>query len=118
MDLHLHKADNKVLIIDADGEINGAVAEELIGKLEQLASSGATRIIVDFTFVDYISSAGIACLLRIQHRVRKHGGEVKLCSIKGIVRDILRFMRLDRIMPVYADVAAARAAFGPAVGPI
>ena len=118
MDLHLHETDNKVLIIEADGQINAASAEELIGNLERIAAAGVTRIIVDFTLVDYISSVGIACLLRIQYRVRRHGGEVKLCSIKGIVRDILRFMRLDRIMSVYADVAEARAAFGPVAEPI
>lgn len=114
MDFHLHDADEQVLIIEADGEINAESAEGLVAELEKHVSSGVTRIIVDCTLVDHISSAGIAYLLRMHHRVRKHGGEVKLCSIKGIVRDILRFLRLDRVMQLYPDVAQAQAAFGPA----
>ena len=113
MDFHLHEADERVLVIEADGQINAASAEDLIADLEKIVSSGATRIIVDCTLVDYISSVGIARLLRMHHRVKKHGGDVKLCSIKGIVGDILRFLQLDRIFEVYPDMAQAMEAFGP-----
>lgn len=114
MDFHFHETDEHVLVIEADGELNAQSAESFVADIEKLVSAGITRIIVDCTLVDHISSAGIAYLLRMHHRVRKHGGEVKLCSIKGIVRDILRFLRLDRVMQLYPDVAQAQAAFGPA----
>ena len=113
MDFHFHEADEHVLIIEADGEINARSAEALVNDLEKLVIAGITRIIVDCTLVDHISSAGVAYLLRLHHRVRKHGGDVKLCSIKGLVRDILRFLQLDTIMRIYPDVRQALDAFGP-----
>ena len=117
MDFHFHETDEHVLVIEADGELNAQSAESFVADIEKLVSAGITRIIVDCTLVDYISSSGIAQLLRMHHRVRKRGGEVKLCAIKGLVGDILRFLRLDKIMHMYPDVAEASAAFQSAGEP-
>jgi anti-anti-sigma factor len=99
-----------VLIIHADGELNADVANAFVAQIDELVQRGVTKIIIDFTFVDFISSAGIFQVLRLHKRAAVHGGQVKLCSIKGLIRDVLAVSKLDKVFEIYRDLDEARAA--------
>ncbi len=105
-------SDPDVVVIEADGELNAEAAEPFVKSIEDMVEQGTARIIIDCTWLDLVSSTGIFQMLRMLKRVRRHGGDVKLCSIKGIVRDVLTMMRMDRVFEIYPDRSAARAAFG------
>ena len=114
MEFYYDEVDNNVLIIRADGGLNKETSAQFVGELEKLIEAGLTRIIVDCTLVDYISSYGVGVLARLHAKLRQRGGDVKVCNVKGIVRDFLELTRLDRIFEVYPDVNRARLAFrGP-----
>jgi anti-anti-sigma regulatory factor len=43
--------------------------------------------------------------------MKKHGGNVKICCLKGVVVDLLSVTGLNRIFEVYPDIEKAVAAF-------
>jgi anti-sigma B factor antagonist len=113
VEFYYHEVDKNVLILAADGGLNAATAEQFISELERLIEGGMTRIIVDCSSLDYISSYGVSLVLRLHKKMARHGGDVKLASIKSPVIKILSLLRIDRILSIYPDVNEARLAFRP-----
>ncbi len=111
MEFYAHEIDRDVLILRADGGLNSQTAQQFVEELAALVDAGIRKIIVDCTLLDYLSSYGISVLLRVHARMRKRGGDVKLCGVKGVVNDVLKITNLDHVLHVYADVDRARLAF-------
>ena len=116
MQFHIDEIDRDVLILQADGGLNGQTAPQFLGELEKVVDAGIRKVIVDCTKLNYVSSYGLGVLLRVHKRLRKRGGDVKICCVKGVVNEILRTMKLDRIFETYPDVNRARLAFRPREG--
>ncbi len=57
---------------------------------------------VDLTGLDYISSAGLAVLLRVQKRLIPSGKGLKLVNVNPHIRDIFKFSGFDQIFEVEA----------------
>ena len=69
------------------------------------------RLVLDFTDVDYLSSALIGKLISLNGKVRAHDGSVKLCSIRPEIFEIFRTCKLDRIFSINKDLADALPSF-------
>jgi anti-sigma B factor antagonist len=116
VEFYYHEVDNSVLVLRADGGINADNAGQFVADLEKLVEAGLTKIIVDCTGLDHISSYGIGVLLRVHKRMARHGGDVKLAGLhSGLVR-LLQIARVDSLFELYPDVNRARLAFRPAEG--
>ncbi len=62
------------------------------------AFKGST--VVDFSRLEYISSAGLGVLLATQKRLQDSGAGLKLVNINSHIRDILRFSGFDQIFEI------------------
>ncbi len=113
MELYYHEVEKGVLILTADGGLNASTADRFVTDLEHLIESGSTKIIVDCSQLDYISSYGISVLMRLHRKMQRHGGDVRLASVKGMMVKALSLARVDQILAIYPDVNAARLSFRP-----
>jgi anti-anti-sigma factor len=86
---------------------------EQIGKELRLLfeESKRRRFVVDFTGVDYLSSALLGKLISLNTKVRSRKGSVKLCNLRPGVVEIFHTSRLDRIFSISEDVAEALRSF-------
>ena len=114
MEFFYHELDRDVLVLAADGGLNAETAKQFVGQLESLVDAGVTRIIVDCTNLDFISSLGVGVLVRLHNKLRKHGGDVKIAGVKSAVLTALSLMRINQLVGIYPDVNQARLAFRPA----
>jgi anti-anti-sigma factor len=102
-----------VLVLAADGGLNAQTAEEFVESIEKLVDAGLTKLIIDCERLEHVSSYGLGVLIRLHKGVKSHGGDVKICSLRGIVPQILTATRLNRLFEIYPDVNRARLAFWP-----
>jgi len=58
--------------------------------------------VVDFSGLEYISSAGLGVLLKTQKRLMASGGGLKLVNVNNHIRDIFRFSGFDKIFVIEA----------------
>ena len=56
--------------------------------------------VYDFTELEYISSAGLGVLLRVQKRLLPSGQKLKLCKVSSHIFDIYRYSGFDQILDV------------------
>lgn len=56
--------------------------------------------VVDFTRLDYISSAGLGVLLAAQKQLSERGKSLRLINVSGHIRDVLHFSGFDQIFEI------------------
>ena len=113
MEFYYDDVDSDVLVLKADGGLNARNAEGFVEDLEKLVDAGLRKIIVDCSELDYISSFGLGVLVRLHGRLARNGGNVKIASVKGMIVEVMRLTKLNKLFEIYPDVSRARLSFRP-----
>ena len=56
--------------------------------------------VFDFTKLEYISSAGLGVLLKVQKRIMGSGAKLKLVNVNNHINDIFRYSGFDQIFDI------------------
>jgi anti-sigma B factor antagonist len=105
--------DGDILAIVLRGDLDSASAPEFDRQIQAHLDAGHSKIIIDCRNMGYISSLGIGSLVALQTKLRRRGGEVKLASIFGRAMEVMRLVRLDKMLDIYGDLEFARSSFYP-----
>ncbi|MGJ0508353.1 MAG: STAS domain-containing protein [Methylocystis sp.] len=111
MDL-THEVSNGLLVIRPGSRIDSGTAGAFETRCTALISEGPAKVIVDFSNVDYISSAGLRALLIAAKKAKSLGGALTLCGLSGSVREVMAVSGFDTILGAHASVPDAAAALG------
>ncbi|MHC4209659.1 MAG: STAS domain-containing protein [Planctomycetota bacterium] len=111
MEFHYDDVQENILIIKADGDLNSQTADALVESTGKLIDAGLHSIIIDCSELDNISSYGLGVLVRLHKRMDEKIGDVKIAAVKGLVANILRLTRMNKLFAIYPDVESARKAF-------
>lgn len=106
--------DGDILVLVLRGDLDSASAPEFDRRIQEFLDAGHTKIIIDCRYMGYISSLGIGSLVALQTKLRRRGGEVKLAAIFGPAMEVMRLVRLDKMLDIYGDLEFARKSFYPA----
>jgi anti-anti-sigma factor len=86
--------------------------EELGRQLYQvLEYKNAAKLVLDFSPVEFLSSATIGKLISLGRKAKACNAVVRLCGMQPAVRDIFHFCNLERVFDIYDDEAEAIASF-------
>ena len=75
-------------VVAPKGRIDSTTAALLDERLAPLVGAARPRLVVDFSNVDYISSAGLRIMLLAARRVQEAGGHLALCGMGAAVRQV------------------------------
>lgn len=98
-------------VVEVSGRIAASESLELTRLLEaHFADSEARSIVLDLGRVDYMSSAGLGTVLWLRKRLREANQGFAIFGLRDRVAQVFKLSGLDRVVPVYPDLAAAEAA--------
>jgi anti-sigma B factor antagonist len=101
-----------VTIVDLRGNIGlGAASLTLRRTILDLIESGRTKIVLNFSQVDLIDSAGVGELASAYLPVKTKGGELKFLNPTKNVRHVMHITQLDKVFEVYTDEQMAIQSF-------
>jgi anti-anti-sigma factor len=103
----VHEVAGGVSIVTASGRLHAAAATDLEAELSRLV--GAPRVVLDFTGLDYASSAALAVLSGFLDRRERPAAGVVLCVAGDALRLTLDLAGLSERVPVAPSRAAAEA---------
>ncbi|MEO5918203.1 MAG: STAS domain-containing protein [Candidatus Limnocylindrales bacterium] len=89
------------------GDVDVAADEALAAAYAAAAESGATRVVLDFTEVDYINSTGIALIVRLLAEARRDHRDVIAEGLTDHYREIFRITRLSDYMTIADGTSAS-----------
>jgi stage II sporulation protein AA (anti-sigma F factor antagonist) len=102
----------KSIVAAPSGRIDSANAGEVEAGLFARVKDPYDNFVLDFSNLDYISSAGLRVILKLGKQVKEGGKGFTLASANGSVREILQMSGFDGLFGLHADAAAAVASFG------
>jgi len=103
----------ELALISIDEEVGPAKIKELKKMVQALLLDNTLKIVINLEHVRSMDSAGVGVIVYVLKRVRRAGGDLKLCAPKGDVRNIFRSLKLDRIIDIFDDITNALASFTP-----
>lgn len=89
--------------------VDSSTAKQFETKVLAVMSSGAQRIVVDFSQLDYISSAGLRVVL-VGAKMARAPRKFVLCGMKPNIREIFDVSGFSKILSIHPDRAAALSA--------
>lgn len=109
MNITLTKTGNAA-VITVQGRVDTLSAPTVEQKLTQWLDGGETRMILDLSEMEYISSAGLRTVLVIGKKAKANGGSVCCCALQGMVKKVFDVSGFSLVLPVYDTVDEALAA--------
>jgi anti-anti-sigma factor len=87
-----------------DGEIvcSGRLDAAQCAKAQSFMDSVEGERIVDFSQLEYISSAGLGVLLKTQKRLAESGAKLKIINVNNHIHDVFRYSGFHAIFEIEA----------------
>src|SRR5258707_7953389 len=98
---------NDVTVVAIAGHLDSNTSPEAQKALDGILAGGGKKVVVDFTALDYISSAGLRVLLGTAKRLSGAGGALHLFGLNQTVREVFQISGLATILSVFAAEANA-----------
>ena len=58
------------------------------------------KIVLDFSNVEYLSSAALGKLITLDKKVKAIGGKLRFCSIRADILEVFKITRLDKLFTI------------------
>jgi anti-sigma B factor antagonist len=68
-------------------------------------------ILLNFTGVEFLSSAALGKLITLDRKVKSHKGRLKLCNIRPEILEVFQITKLNKVFDIRTEEAEAIAAF-------
>ncbi|MBI2743672.1 MAG: STAS domain-containing protein [Chlamydiales bacterium] len=103
---------DKHKIVRLEGRLDATTTPALEGKISKVLEQNKVHMLMDFSKVDYLSSAGMRLLLSAAKKVKAHGGKLVFCAMNDEVMEIIKMAGFERILAIYPSEEAALKACG------
>ena len=99
-----------IIVLGPVGRINNDSSADFQAKLLGYVGSTATKVVLDFSGVEYISSAGLRALLMASKQSKATNGRLAVAALTPMVKEIFAISRFSLVVQVFETTAEAIAA--------
>ena len=89
-------------------DLSEAFEETVVRTVDQLADP---KVLLDFAGVDFLSSAVLGKLIKLNGVVTDRGGQLKLSSLDARIAEVFKITNLDKLFSIYKTPDAALKSF-------
>jgi anti-anti-sigma factor len=90
-----------VTVVEMEGNLDTNTSVEAQDHINALIDDGATKLLTDFTKVDFVSSAGLRVLLATAKRLGGIGGSLRICGLNEAVNEVFEISGFSTILDVF-----------------
>lgn len=99
--MNVRKANDKVSIIDIQGDVSAAAENALMDAYTLATSNGARAIILNFSGLNYMNSSGIGLLVTLLIRLQRQNQRLLACGLSEHYRQIFELTRLNESISIF-----------------
>ncbi|WP_139413871.1 STAS domain-containing protein [Chlamydia abortus] len=96
----LTKQYGDVLVVSLEGALDAVSVPKTEAFLDKKVAEGKHKIVLNFQYVTYMSSAGIRLLFSLSKSLQACRGLLCICCISNLVADVIRIAGVDQLLPV------------------
>ena len=90
----------EVKVLRIEGKLDTKTSPDAQAMLTDLIEKGATKIVVNFEKLVYISSAGLRVLLAAAKQIKGNSGELRVCGLNDVVQEVFEISGFNTILAV------------------
>src|ERR1700739_3678660 len=90
-----------VQVVTAEGRLDGIYSSAFANQVGELITGTNPKILIDFTDIDYVSSAGLRALLLRVKKTKASGGAFVLCGLNEQVREVLDISGFTQMFSIH-----------------
>jgi anti-sigma B factor antagonist len=94
-------------IFHIKGRLDSSSTTELEQRVTICLDQGSKNLVLDFSELDYINSAGLRILVMGYQRLLPLGGQVMVCGARDYIAEIFDISGYNRIFLMYPDLDQA-----------
>ncbi|MGD9690271.1 MAG: STAS domain-containing protein [Phycisphaerales bacterium] len=106
----------EAMILHLRGDAGLGGIDELARAAKSAAAGEPDALIIEASGLSYIGSMGVGVIIGLRNSVHARGGRVSIAGCTVEVDRLMRFLRIDHLMPMHATLAEALAATAQAAG--
>jgi len=107
--LELEEVGDVTVVNFIDKKILDEQNIQVIGEqlFELVENQGKKKILLNFSNVEFLSSAALGKLITLNKKVQQVGGKLGMCKITKEILEVFQITRLDKLFKIYPDEQAA-----------
>jgi len=109
---------NDITVLAICGELDAHTAPELESAIKKCRDEGKTKLIIDGSELEYISSAGLGVFMAFIEEIRTLGGDIKICALKSKVFNVFDLLGFPMIYHIVDTEEEAVSLFEQGTQPI
>ena len=94
------EGDTKIVMLNGKLDTNTTPTAE--GEINALLDAGASKLLINFEQLSYISSSGLRLLLATAKRMKGSGGDLRVCSLNEMAQEVFEVSGFSSILNVFA----------------
>ncbi len=106
MQMTVSRSDLSV-VVSVEGRLDSATAPDFERELLTLIAQGESRLVLDFSRLLFVTSAGLRIVLRAAKRLANAEGDLVLCALNETVTDVFELAGFLPILTIRSSVTEA-----------
>jgi anti-anti-sigma factor len=94
-------------IVNVEGKIDTTNANEFEKSMMDLIEGGSTKVILNCSGLNYISSSGLRVFLIVQKKMIAIKGQFRLSNLQPVIKEIFDISGFTSILSVFPDLDTA-----------
>jgi anti-anti-sigma factor len=104
-------------VVTASGRLDGISSTNFANQVGELITGTNPKILIDFTDIDSVTSAGLRALLLLFKKAKASGGVFALCGVNDEVREVLNISGFTPMFSIHPNRAEGLAALSATQSP-
>ena len=101
-----HKEENGIVFLAFKGRLDGSSAVEAEETINTIFKGDNNRLLFDFEYLEYLSSAGLRVVLGAAKEIKRRDGKFVLCALNSYVKEVFEVSGFGAIIPITESVEA------------
>ena len=109
MRIETEELSGGILKVSLSGRMDIAGVDAIAMQLTAVTAPSGRRVIIDLSGVDFLASIGVRAILQNARAMSLRGGAMAVCCARPVVAEVLESAGVGNVVPVAANLGAARA---------
>ena len=97
----------RAVVVRVSGRMDAESASSFEDVCQNTVKGGNPHLIADFAELEYVSSMGLRSILAAAKTAQDHGGNLTICGLRGLPKQVFEMTRLLPLFPVFETRDAA-----------
>ena len=102
-----HSRIGTSIVVTLGGRIDNQTLPVFDNHIQRLLDAGESSFILDFTDVEYLSSAGLRGLLKLTKETKTRGGKAVIVAANPSIQHLFKISGFDKIFIIAKDLLEA-----------